>query len=930
MKWLKNIKNKYKKEQVFPIVKNSNISLQNLLIFSFILQIFGAVSTVGYFSFRNGQKSVQNLAKQLIIEVEKVISEHLNAYLDTPHIVNQLNKNALDLGQLDPKNMSGMEQHFWRQSKIFDRVSYIQFGNIQGEFVGLEINDDRTLRYQVTDFQKSLQTYTIDSQGNRGKKLNIAANFDPRNRPWYIVPQKANRPAWTDVYTWVNPPTLAITLGQPYYDLSGKFQGILATDLTIAQISDFLKTLTIGKSGQTFIFDTSGLFIATSTKEKPFNIIEGEPKTIQIQDSSDFLTSSTIDFLVKKFGSLANINREEIIVFKIDKKRYFLHLSLLKDNRGLNWINAIVIPESDFMAEINANNKFTILLCFISLLITTVLGIITANWIAKPIRRLSQASMEVTQHLGKSTITEIDLDRTLKIEVIKELSILSESFEQMIEQLKKSFTDLENSNQELESRSILLQKTTEASKVANRAKSEFLANMSHELRTPLNAVLGFSQLMSRDSDLTPKQKNNLDIINRSGEHLLSLINNILNLSKIESGRMILNSTTFDLQLLLKTVEDIFRLKIVTKDLELIVEKSNNLPKHIKTDDQKLRQILINLLSNAIKFTKEGKVILRISQISGTTESSKIYCEVEDTGSGIAKKELKTLFQPFVQTTTGTKSHEGTGLGLTISRKFVELMGGNLTVSSIVNQGTIVKFDFPFELGTAEKDQTSNIHHKVISLAPNQPNYRILVVDDRWENRQLLLQLLQSLGFEVAEAENGQEAVSIWLDWQPHLIWMDMRMPVLDGYQATQQIRNHLQGQATKIIALTASAFEEKQDLILSVGCDDFVRKPFRESVIWEKMAKHLGTTYIYEEENFSSSCDTLPTFILEASALKVMPNTWISELETAALKLEENLIIGLIEQIPEEHILLANALRERLKNFDCDRILDLAQQAKIQ
>ncbi len=417
------------------------ISLQILLITPFVLQVFGVVGLVGYFSFRNGQKSVQNLAEQLMGEIEVLISEHLDSYLATPHIVNQLNKHALDLGQLSTEDLRSMEQHFWRQSQVFDLVSYIQFGNAQGEFVGLEVNDDRTIRYQVTEFQKSLQTYAIEPQGQRGRLLKTSPNYDPRNRPWYIVPQQADRPAWTDIYAWVNPPTLAITLGQPYYDPSGKFQGILATDLTIAQISDFLRTLRIGKSGQTFIFDAAGWLIATSANELPFTMVEDTPQRIHTKDSSDLLTRATVKYLIEHFGSLTNIDAEQTLHFKINGEKHFLNISFLQDEHGLNWIGAIVVPESDFMSEVNANNRTSILLCFGALGLATTLGICTSRWITRPIRQLIEAS----QAISTGYFNQVKV-----VKGVRELDALTFSFNQMAEQLQISFRDLERANQNLE------------------------------------------------------------------------------------------------------------------------------------------------------------------------------------------------------------------------------------------------------------------------------------------------------------------------------------------------------------------------------------------------------------------------------------------------------------------------------------------------
>ena len=469
----------------------------------------------------------------------------------------------------------------------------------------------------------------------------------------------------------------------------------------------------------------------------------------------------------------------------------------------------------------------------------------------------------------------------------------------------------------------------EAAETANRAKSEFLASMSHELRTPLNAILGFTQVMNRDVSLSNEQKQNLGIISRSGEHLLELINDILEMSKIEAGRTTFNENSFDLHRLLDSLAEMLRLKADTKGLQLIFERTPEVPQYVKTDEGKLRQVLINLVGNAIKFTAEGGVILR----SKTMDNSHLLFEIEDTGPGIGTEELDKLFEAFGQTETGRKLQQGTGLGLPISQKFVQLMGGNIRVSSILGQGTMFTFDLQISLADSSEVETNKTIRKVIGLAPDQPEYRILAVDDRLESRMLLVKLLTSLGFSVREAANGQEAIAQWSSWSPHLIWMDMRMPVMDGYEATKQIKATIKGQATVIIALTASAFEEERTVVLSSGCDDFMRKPFREEVLWEKMAEYLGVRYVYESEPLEeSTVNGQQSTINQEQPLEVylsqMPPEWIVQLHQAAVECSDDLILELSEQISQEHAPLTLALQDLAHNFLFERVIELTQQVE--
>ncbi|HEY9866297.1 MAG TPA: response regulator, partial [Candidatus Obscuribacterales bacterium] len=359
----------------------------------------------------------------------------------------------------------------------------------------------------------------------------------------------------------------------------------------------------------------------------------------------------------------------------------------------------------------------------------------------------------------------------------------------------------------------------------------------------------------------------------------------------------------------------------------------NLPQYIKSDESKFRQISMNLLSNAIKFTTMGQVILRAKVQSKTPTDDKLTLEfeVEDTGSGIAPDELHQVFEAFMQTETGRQSQQGTGLGLAISQKFIQLMGGDIQVNSILNQGTIFKFHLQVDRANAEDLQEIKTQKRIIGLAENQPQFRILVVDDRFTNRQLLVKLLSPLGFEVAEAENGQEALKVWNEWQPHLVLMDMRMPVMDGYEATKQIKSHLKGQATVIIALTASVFEEERAIVLSVGCDDFVKKPFREDALLEKIAHYLGVRYLYTPD--LPTLEPLappPSSIISPDALTMMSSEWLLALHYSAAAADGEQILQLVQQIPVSHSPVAESLILLVNNFSFDQIMDLAHKATQQ
>jgi len=525
-------------------------------------------------------------------------------------------------------------------------------------------------------------------------------------------------------------------------------------------------------------------------------------------------------------------------------------------------------------------------------------------------------------NLATNTFTR---DRVELLQTLSTQAAISIENAQLYNQLEDYSRSLEV---KVEERTAELAAATEEAQSANKAKSTFIANMSHELRSPLNAILGFSQLMLRSSGLSKEYAENLGIITRSGEHLLTLINNVLDLSKIESGKTTLNEKNFDLYRLLDDMEDMFGLKAKEKGLQLACDRSPEVPRYIRTDAVKLRQVLINLLNNALKFTPEGGVSVgaTVAEDRGN-ERVAIHFEIADTGAGIAPEEIDSLFEAFVQTSTGKQAQEGTGLGLPISRQFVQLMGGDMGVRSQVGKGTVFYFDIEVPRVEGADIESNKPTRQIIALAPNQPRYRILIVDDKPINRKLLIELLNPLGFELKEASNGQEAVEIFSEWEPHLIWMDMRMPVMDGYEATRAIKATPKGETTKIIALTANVLEEEKAVVIEAGCDDFLRKPFRETEIFEMMSAHIGVSYVYEREGETDEQQGIPEGeVLTAEAIKALPGEWVASLEEALLEGDLDLMASVTEEISTQNAPLGAALQTCLDNFEFDKVLSLIQQ----
>ena len=601
------------------------------------------------------------------------------------------------------------------------------------------------------------------------------------------------------------------------------------------------------------------------------------------------------------------------------------------------------------LADVIAEKRLS-LFFFIALLLTItasstlILNYLLTRLVTRPLAGLADAMERVKAG---------DLGVQVDIKSANEIGAIADVFNKMSAENAEMYYKLDRLNASLEQR--IAERTEEirqknlsledalikadamageAAK-ANQAKSIFLANMSHELRTPLNAILGFSNLLLRRPGVSEEQRNSLGIINQSGEHLLSLINDILELSKIEAGRIDLLIEDFDLRKMIEGLREMFKILAEQKGLELEFEFDPRAAGRIRSDPKKLRQVLINLLGNAVKYTKEGKVTGRFSisdQPGGSTPSQgeKIkYLSVQiiDTGVGIAQEELEAVFDAFAQTSSGLEQQKGTGLGAPISRNLVRIMGGELGVESRPGLGSNFHFTIPIEPASEEAGPDDEPARRVMGLKPGFEHIRILIAEDVETNRDLTIKTLEPLGLEIRSAVNGRECIAIWRDWRPHLIFMDINMPVMDGFTAARYIKGTSQGENTVIIALTASALSDKFPDARKSDCDAFILKPFRESELFDAMREALGLEYIYADDDQPRREKDILTRDEIKAGLETVSRDVLLKLEPALELSDIETINGLIDEIREDSEPLARSLRHYADNFDYALISELVDAA---
>ncbi|MGD1712666.1 HAMP domain-containing sensor histidine kinase [Dapis sp. BLCC M172] len=663
------------------------LPLRAIVIVPFVLQIISAVGLVGYLSFTNGKRAVNDLAHQLQNEITVRIQKKLDIYLETPHLVNQLNVNAIRLDQLNIQATNDLELHLWNQIQSFDSIGVIGITSTSGTMVAVSRQDNNALNIIVTDKSTNgeLHEYTTNSQGGRTQRTKVVPQYDFRLRPWYQDGIGAAQAAWGKMFTSLIDEKVKMMATRPVVDNDGNVIALVNATLTFSQVHEFLQQLNISKSGEAFILNRSGELIASSGKTDSFINNNNDSKLIDALDSKDPLIRLASQHLRDRFGDLNQIQNTSLLKFDIDGKQQFLQVVPFSDKYGLDWLILVVVPEADFMGRIYANTRITVALCLMAFILAIFLGLLSCELIIRPVKRLKEAATSLSVGNWEQKVKEVPID---------ELAILAQSFNQMTEQVEKSFVELERKNAALQE--------------ADRYKDEFMKNISHELRTPLNSIICSLKLVLDNFCDSPEEETELlEQADKSAIHLLDLIDELLDLVQIKEGKLIIEKKLVNLSECLSEIIDSQQPLIQQKNLELY---KPNMSKSIfvEADPTKLKQIFLNVIDNAIKFTETGSITIDIQLKPGMNtyyidEIPIAVVTIQDTGIGVEPSQQQQLFQSFVmQDGSTTRAYNGCGLGLAISRSLMELMGGNITLESAgKNQGTTVYISLPITLQTSD-------------------------------------------------------------------------------------------------------------------------------------------------------------------------------------------------------------------------------------
>lgn len=674
-------------KKTIPSKPSGRIRLRTALIVPFVLQIMATVGLVGYLSFKTGQKAVNDLATQLQNETSARIEEKLDNYLASPHLINQLNANAIDLQQLDIKNVNALEKHFWHQLKSFDTVSSIGFTSVSGMTIAVRrVNQDK-FHILVADNSTNgeLHEYATDEKGQRAYLYSVLKNYDPRKRPWYRQGITAQKPAiWGEAFASLLDRRFEIVATRQVTDENGNLVGLTTATLILSQIDDFLESLEIAKSGEAFIINRNGELIASSTQELPSLDEGGNDKMVDATTSELPLLSLTTEHLIDSFGNLSEIKHTQQLSFDINGENNFLQVVPFRDEFNLDWLIVVAIPRADFMESIYANTRITIGLSLTALLLAIFLGLLVSQWIIKSVEDLEEATVSLSRgEWGQEIIKS----------PIEELEFLGLAFARMTQQLQRTLLELEKKNQALEE--------------ADRLKDELMKNISHQLRTPLNGIIGSIRIMLNGyCDNKVEEIEFLQLADKSALHLLHSIDELLDLAQIKAGKLPVKIKLVNLHECLGEAIALMRPELRRKNLQLLIEEFSE-SILVKADATKLKQVFLNIIENAINFTESGSITITTEikpgfQTYDIAQTPLAVVTIRDTGVGIEPSHQRKLFESFgALDNPSIRIQRSYGLGLAISRGLMELMGGHITLESPgKNQGTTVAIVLPISLKLA--------------------------------------------------------------------------------------------------------------------------------------------------------------------------------------------------------------------------------------
>lgn len=758
----------------------------------------------------------------------------------------------------------------------------------------------------------------------RSHKRARPTRYDPRDRPWYTLAKShPGQIMRTPPYRSVTTDDVNIGVVTALLDQHENILGVVGADITLTALTDYISSFQVSFGGQVMLLDANGTVLAARDKTMIFE---------------------NVRTIFPNGGSLLQPQNTPFVLLDGPSGQYhaYMHNSV-----GTNWKFIGLVPQHqvrEYISQLVLENLQFLAAAIVLLSLASILGLNRS--ILAPLAGLTKG----TQHVR----TQGDLSYRFQASSQDEIRELANAFNQMLEALDSSTRELRLSRQALQEERNLLDKRVQertrelealnrtlqreveeraraekAADKANQAKSLFLASMSHEIRTPLNAVLGFTQLLLLDPQVGPAQRRSLETVHRSGEHLLMLLNDILEMSKIEAGRVETHPVHFDLWAMLEDLEATFVVLTRQAGLTLEVFKADDLPHWVLADEQKLRQVLHNLLGNAVKFTGSGGIVLRAalrSDLHGST--ARLRFEVEDSGPGIPEDSRESVFRTFEQLSADKTRKGGTGLGLAISKAYVELMGGSIAVGGQEGGGSVFSFDLPFVSGRSQAGQSRQTSSRITRLAEGQNEVRVLVVDDNDANREILSSLLRLAGFTVQEAADGVAACELFSSWNPQLILLDMIMPVMDGFQVLERIRSTEAGRLVPIIAVTASVLREDEDRVLAAGVVAFLKKPFKAADVYALLEEHLGVRYQKDDANEQLPAQVLPDSARDRQAIRALSAQAREDLRQAAISLDMERLGECIELTGRENRDAAAILERLLLEFRFDAIQDLLDEAE--